>query len=403
MKLNSQPRYSLAHFLILTSLIFILTACTSANSRDRRVASAEEPTPVPTAVIPNRPTYTVERGDIQYIADFNGRISPANEIPIAFDRGGIVAEVFVERNDTVLQGDALARLDIAALEGDLSLALAALDVAQSRLEAVQKANENERDRAVLHLALAQIDLDYAMQNVEGWTAAQQEYEVARLTVLRDLAQLAVNELDDTIDPQLFGDVQQAELRIDEIEAALAESTLVAPASGQVVAFNVRPGQAANVGVSVGTIANLDVLEVSASLQPRQMEELAEGLPVELSLAGSPGATYPGTIRQMPYPYGSRGSANSAPTDASTRFSFDNIADADNFELGSRVNITVLIDERSDALFLPPAAIREFNGRNFVVIQDGAVQSRVDVELGIEGDGRVEIINGLTEGQSVVGQ
>ena len=51
----------------------------------------------------------------------------------------------------------------------------------------------------------------------------------------------------------------------------------------------------------------------------------------------------------------------------------------------------------------PAAIRTFEGRKFVVIQENAGQRRVDVKLGIEGEDRVEIASGLTEGQIVVGQ
>ena len=55
------------------------------------------------------------------------------------------------------------------------------------------------------------------------------------------------------------------------------------------------------------------------------------------------------------------------------------------------------------LWLPPQAIRTFEGRRFVVVQDGDAQLRVDVTIGIESDDRVEIEEGLTEGQTVIGQ
>jgi len=53
------------------------------------------------------------------------------------------------------------------------------------------------------------------------------------------------------------------------------------------------------------------------------------------------------------------------------------------------------------LWLPPQAIREFGGRKFVVLQEGDVQRRVDVKVGVVSDDRVEIITGLNEGQVVV--
>ena len=48
------------------------------------------------------------------------------------------------------------------------------------------------------------------------------------------------------------------------------------------------------------------------------------------------------------------------------------------------------------------AVRNFQGRNFVVIQGGDTQRRVDVQLGIQSDNRVEILEGVTEGDVVVG-
>jgi hypothetical protein len=38
-----------------------------------------------------------------------------------------------------------------------------------------------------------------------------------------------------------------------------------------------------------------------------------------------------------------------------------------------------------------------------VIQDGAAQRRVDVKLGIKGKDRVEVLEGVQDGQVVVGQ
>ena len=55
------------------------------------------------------------------------------------------------------------------------------------------------------------------------------------------------------------------------------------------------------------------------------------------------------------------------------------------------------------MVLPPAAIRTFAGRKFVEIEEDGVRKRVDVVLGIESAERVEIREGLEEGQTVVGQ
>ncbi len=62
----------------------------------------------------------------------------------------------------------------------------------------------------------------------------------------------------------------------------------------------------------------------------------------------------------------------------------------------------MLEQKDGVLWLPPAAIRTFEGRTFVVIQEGAAQRQVDVTLGIESDDRVEIEEGLVEGDVVVG-
>jgi multidrug efflux pump subunit AcrA (membrane-fusion protein) len=76
-------------------------------------------------------------------------------------------------------------------------------------------------------------------------------------------------------------------------------------------------------------------------------------------------------------------------------------------LNDRVRVTVILEQKEDVLWLPPQAIRSFEGRNFVVIQDAEGQRRVDVKLGITTGDRVEIVwvdggDNLSEGQVVVG-
>lgn len=400
---HQRSPFTIYHLPFTIFLLLLLVGC-AAPGRDRRdVASSAEPTPIPTAVVPNKPTYTVERGDVVYAATFSGRVSPASETTLAFPMSGQVAEVFAERGETVLEGVEIARLDTTELERELALAQAALEVAQAQLTAVETANATQRSRAELNLALAQLDLDFATQQGGESPTPEQAYQIARLSILRDLAQLAASELETAVDPQLNANVQQAELRVAELEAAIANAVLTAPTDGVLVSLNLSSGRNVTAQEPVGTLADLDELEISANLQDFQMEELAEGMPITMATPNRPGETYTGTIRQMPYPYGTRGSADVPPTDESTRFAFDNLDDALQFQPGDRLSVVVTIEERSDVLWLPPAALRDFNGRDFVVIQDEQVQSRVDVDLGIEGDGRVEILEGLSEGQVIVGQ
>jgi hypothetical protein len=134
-----------------------------------------------------------------------------------------------------------------------------------------------------------------------------------------------------------------------------------------------------------------------------MQDMAEGMAVEIRPAGGPGDRLSGLIRLLPFPFGGSGGSSDGP-DESTRITFDDLAAAFNrYDIGDLVNVSVGILEQADVLWLQPAASRDCNGRKLVGVQTDGVEQRGDVTLGIERGGRNEILTGLTEGQTIVGQ
>jgi membrane fusion protein (multidrug efflux system) len=192
--------------------------------------------------------------------------------------------------------------------------------------------------------------------------------------------------------------------MEELESALTHTVLVAPFDGHITALSATAGRTVNAGDLIGVIADVSQIEISANLRENQMQQLAEGMAASIAPPNPTGEPLTGIVRQLPYPYGSGEDMNASNADTSVRISFDQHDQAlDLFELGERASLQVVITERPDALWLPPAAIREFSGRTFVVVQIDEVQQRVDITLGITGDGRVEIMDGLAEGQTIIGQ
>jgi multidrug efflux pump subunit AcrA (membrane-fusion protein) len=122
--------------------------------------------------------------------------------------------------------------------------------------------------------------------------------------------------------------------------------------------------------------------------------------VTIEPADQPGETIGGSIRRLPYISG-RSSTDAEDDDSSTRVTLEVAAQELGLESGDLMTVTAVIQQKDDVLWLPPQAIRNFEGRSFVVVQDGEIQRRVDVVIGIEGDGRTEIKEGLLEGQLVV--
>jgi hypothetical protein len=123
-----------------------------------------------------------------------------------------------------------------------------------------------------------------------------------------------------------------------------------------------------------------------------MEDLEEGMVAIITMSDRPGEEITGVIRRLPYPYGGGGRTGSdaEDVDESTRVSLDMTAADAGLDMGDLVRVTVVLERKDNVLWLPPQAIRTFEGRRFVVVQDGDIQRRVDVKVGIESEDRIEI-------------
>jgi hypothetical protein len=82
-------------------------------------------------------------------------------------------------------------------------------------------------------------------------------------------------------------------------------------------------------------------------------------------------------------------------DQSTRIKLDRTPEELGLELDDRVRVSVVLERKEDVFWVPPQAIHQFEGRKFIVIQDGDRQRSVDVNVGIESEERYEI-EGVTE-------
>ncbi|MGD8489013.1 MAG: HlyD family efflux transporter periplasmic adaptor subunit [Anaerolineae bacterium] len=421
------------------------------------------PTPTfwPTAVVPEKPTYTVERGIVVDSLTFTGRVAPVREEELYFRADGRVLEVYGTRGQSVQTDDLLAELDVEALHRQLAraaldletakteLASAALDLdhdlarAQTNLELEQIALhklesydsrvdlavvEAELEQATINLQNAQADYDavshlanIAMrpeaEALQQATLAHARAQAAYDQAVRQrsqrtfdiqsqqkrvaLAQLEVERLAAGVDPRLEQAVAKAELELSDLQAQITDTLILAPFDGEISAVSTAAGKAVTGFEPVIVIADPTDLEVSAELSADEMRKLSEGQEATVVPIEYPGQELPGTIRSLPYPYGSGGGTTGVDEeDQSTRLSVD--LQGVQVKPGDLVRVRVILEQKDDVLWLPPAAIRTFEGRKFVLVQEGAGQRQVDVTLGIESDERVEIEAGLQEGQVVIG-
>ena len=366
----------------------------------RRPNAANEPTPVPTAAAVEKPTYTVERGTVDAQLLISGRAAPVDQTGLAFSLDGQVIEVVVERNDKVAVGDPIARLDTSLLVQELQSAEASLFLAEAELSAVQQGNQVELRQAEINRDQIQLQLDYAVTQAGDEPTAEQTLAINLLTLDLERAELDLIDLNISLDPALEARVVQAQLIVDDLNSKIERTALVSTAAGRVLSINADVGDAVVAGDVVVVVADLTELEVSVPMPACDMRDLAEGMVAQAIVPNRPDLDVPMTVRQLPYPFGS--GAQEDEENCDVRVAFDNPNVSSELEPGNRVSMIAQLAVNEDVLWLPPAAIREFNGRSFVVVQDGAVQKRLDVSTGLENKDRVEIESGVEEGQVVIG-
>jgi hypothetical protein len=193
---------------------------------------------------------------------------------------------------------------------------------------------------------------------------------------------------------------------------MGERRMRAPYGGKIVAVGLnaqglqsrstlrpRIGDVIPALTPVVVIAKPEPLEIVVTPDQRRSNELAVGEPVTVSHSAARSRPFVSQITAMPLT--ALGSGAVVPSPQAIRIALP--PDAPPVTIGDFVNIDVVNKIHSDTLFLPPAAIRSFVGRDFVVIQEGGKQRRVDVTKGLTNETQVEILSGLHEGDIVVGQ
>jgi len=388
-------------YVTLLFVVILASGCSllPAGRSDTAASEAPTPTPIPTAIVPTKPTYTVQVGEVVDELTFSGRISPILEEELFFRAAGRVRAVFAKRNDMITEGTVIAELENDALERELLSAELTMARAQTILDAAEQELEYSRRIAQANLEIEQIKLAsmQAEQVPDPNAIAIQQKQI-------EMSQIGIERLASGVDSLLVNDVERAQLDVTKLKTEIAEAQIVAPFDGQLLSVSLTPGQAIDGFQPVVVLADVDNLEVSADLLSDQMTKLVEGMPAQVVLVSRPGEILPGTVRQLPYPYGSGGRGQEVEDmDKSTRFTLETSALEAGFNLGDLVRITVELERKADVLWLPPQALRVFDGRRFAVVQDGEAQRRVDVTVGIQTQERVEIKEGLEEGQVVVGQ
>ena len=321
----------------------------------------------PQSVTP--PSVTVvqaKRGDVVRSITLPGDLVGFYEAALHAKVSGYLNSISVDKGDTVTQGQVLAEIEVPELHQKLKRARANLEIQRLTLERLQRVwNSDKR-------LVAREDVDIAESKFE-----------------------------------------QAQADVEELEALVNYTHIVAPFDGVVTGRFVDPGALIQAGGSatasasqgsahvrgnampVVSVAAISKLRVYVYVPETESSDIHVGIPATVILKEFPGRTFTGSVARF-----------AKSLDLSTRTMLTEV-DLDNPEHvlypGMYADVRLELARHPDALQLPATAIgsADADAHSFVyVVRDNHLKE-VPVTLGISNEGWIEVSAGLNENERIV--
>jgi RND family efflux transporter MFP subunit len=279
-------------------------------------------------------------------------------------------------------------------------AQAALRSAESAVAQAQLDYDTARQNEAPAIKQAESALSVAQAQLDALKRGPSAADVAAANRAIQRAELAIEEAKQGADPDLDKNVATSQLSVENIQAQLAAGQIIAPFDGKIASIDVRPGDSVQAYKAVISVMNESQLEVVVDyIGTEDSTKIGVGQEVDLTFARYKGKTVKGKVERLPSKLTNSGSTVNADTSFHLSYE-DKSLDLD---VGDLVQVVLTLQRKDGALWLPPQAVRAFEGRRFVVVKDGDRQRRQDVKVGIISTDRIELLDGVKEGDVVVGQ
>lgn len=353
-------------------------------------------------------TYATEKavaGTLSVTVSGTGNLQVREENEVTSRVSGTVADVRVDKGDSVDKGDVLFTLDSSSARQATAKALASLrqarqSVKQARislLEAEQSeddlesrtgtgaATETQLDIAEAKVDAAEIGLGSARAS---YTAAQMSYDDA-----------AGSEADLVVRAPCGGTVWS--VNIDEGDTVSGGSgSSSADTADSSAGSSGSSGSSSSSGGSSApiTIAEDGELAVLLSVNEVDLPTLKKGQDVEILFDALPELTVTGKVDEVDRD----GTVSSGVVTYDVWVSLD-VTDK-RLRSGMSSSATIVTDVARNVLLVPNAAVKsDTDGTEYVqVLADGAAEpQQVTVEAGLRGSSQTQILSGIDEGTAVV--
>ena len=338
----------------------------------------------------------------------NGRAEPIEWVAIRSASAGPVERIMVERGQPVAQGAAIARLDTTEVQALLTSAEARIAQARAELEvteaggraAERTAIESSMNQALAELKIAQREYDSLRRLQEKNAATAFEVNAARDRVEQVRQQIAaleqkrstlVGSSDRTIAQARLRDAQAA---ADAARQRVSAGTIRTPMTGIVYNVETRQGAYLNPGDLIANIGKLDRMRVIVYVDEPELGRVRAGMPVTITWDAKPGREWPGAVEQVPTQIVALGSRQVGEVIC--------VVENPKNELlpGTNINAEIRTERVEHALTIAREALRRQGNQSGVFVLEGTAVRWRHVRTGAQSVTRIQVLEGLTEGEAV---
>ena len=351
----------------LFALTLVAAGCRGGESTASAAAAPAELT-VDVAAVPARVA------DLESALQLSGSLAPQSRVAVHAKLPGPLSSVRVQIGDRVREGDVIATLDRREIDAQVDAAEAAVNVAKAGLESSEAA-----------LANAALELDRGRNLFEKGAIPRQRLDAAETA---NRAAAAGRDLSKA-------NLAQAEAAFRRAREVQRDATLTSPLSGVVVERNYDSGNLVSPGSEkpVVAIADLRVMKLEAGVSELEAGRLRPGMTARVTAQAKLGQTFHGRL-----------AAIAPEVDARNRhFQIEvRIDNADGALLsGMYATASIPVERAAQAVVVPRDAVTTRDGQRVVLKIDGNVVKATPVKEGLTDGSRVQILEGLAAGDTVV--
>ncbi|WP_281840901.1 efflux RND transporter periplasmic adaptor subunit [Sinisalibacter aestuarii] len=279
-------------------------------------------------------TDTVTREDLEVTITATGTIEPLNLVEISSELSGTLIEVLVDFNDTVNEGEVLARLDTTEIDAQLAVLNASHAAAEAQLASAQATLDEARESHATSQSL-----------FDRGVVTQSTLDSNRATLARAEAAYHVAE----------ANVALAEANFEAEIARRDKTEITSPITGVVLDVAAEPGQIVAASLSAPTLftiaEDLSQMELQADIAEADIGQVSAGDNATFTVEAYDTAVFTAQVTQVRF----------ASEESDGLVIYKAILSVENPDLRLRPGMTAVADivvaEATDALTVPNAALR----------------------------------------------